>query len=53
MRYYEFTKPNDYTALIANEINDVIRQPEQVWRNVARDVPKKEAKAKMVLTGER
>jgi hypothetical protein len=35
MIYYEFTKTNDCTALIANELNDVIRQLEQIWRNVA------------------
>ena len=49
MSLCEFTKPSDY-ALIANEINDVLRQLEQIWKNVLRDIPKREAGAKMVLS---
>jgi hypothetical protein len=48
MRYYEFTKPNDY-ALIANKINNVIRQLERVWKNAPREIPKSETEAKMAL----
>ena len=32
MRYYEFTKPSDYT-LLEDEINDVLRQLEQIWKS--------------------
>jgi hypothetical protein len=46
MRLCEFTKPGDY-APIAKETNDVLRQLEQIWRNVARDAPKREVEAKM------
>ena len=52
MRLYEFTKPNDY-ALIEDEINDVLRQLERIWKNAPRDVPKGETEAKMVLTSAR
>jgi hypothetical protein len=31
MRYYEFTKPSDYT-LLEDEINDVLRQLERIWK---------------------
>jgi hypothetical protein len=31
MRLYEFTDPSDY-ALLANEINDVLRQLKQIWK---------------------
>ena len=52
MKFREFTKPSDYT-LIADEINDVLRQLEQIWKNAPRDVPKSETEAKMVLTSAR
>ena len=52
MRLYEFTKPSDY-ALIDDEINDVLRQLERIWKNAPRDVPKSETEAKMVLTSAR
>ena len=32
MRFYEFTNPSDY-ALMANEIDDVLRQLKQIWKN--------------------
>jgi hypothetical protein len=49
MRLCEFTKPSDY-AFIEDEINDVLRQLEQIWKNAPRDAPKRQAGAKMVLT---
>ena len=52
MSLCEFTKPSDY-ALIEDEINDVLRQLEQIWKNAPRDIPKRETEAKMVLTSAR
>jgi hypothetical protein len=36
MKFREFTKPSDY-GLIAKETNNVIRQIEQIWKDVLRE----------------
>ena len=52
MKFCEIAKASDY-ALIEDEINVVLRQLRQIWKNAPRDVPKRETEVKIVLTNVR
>ena len=47
MHLSEFTKLSDY-ALIANEISEVLRQLEQIWKDVLGGIPKRQVGAKLM-----